>query len=154
MEKETNYKELKEMMKSLIAQNSYNITILSNASALLNDYLTDINWVGFYLLEKNELILGPFQGHPACIRIPLDKGVCGYCATNLKTVLVKNVHEFKSHIACDSASNSEICVPLFKDNKLYGILDIDSPTIARFTEVDQENLEEIAKIIEVNLVND
>lgn len=149
----TNYEELKKVLKPLIEQNKHEITILSNASALLNDYLENINWVGFYLLNENELILGPFQGHPACTNIPLNKGVCGKCATDEKTILVKNVHEFPTHIACDSASNSEICVPIFKNNKFYGLLDIDSPSLARFDEDDQSNLEEIVKIIEDVLNN-
>ena len=149
----TNYNELKMVLKPLIEQNKFEITILSNASALLNDYLEDINWVGFYLFNNNELILGPFQGHPACTNIPLNKGVCGKCATDKKTILVKNVHEFPTHIACDSASNSEICVPIFKNNNFYGLLDIDSPSLNRFNEVDQENLEQVVKIIEDVLNN-
>ncbi|MBR4497031.1 MAG: GAF domain-containing protein [Acholeplasmatales bacterium] len=149
----TNYNELLMVLKPLIEQNNHEITILSNASALLNDYLEDINWVGFYLLNNNELILGPFQGHPACTNIPLNKGVCGKCATDKKTILVKNVHEFPTHIACDRASNSEICVPIFKNKKFYGLLDIDSPSLNRFDEIDQANLEEIVKIIEDVLNN-
>ncbi len=149
----TNYNELLMVLKPLIEQNKHEITILSNASALLNDYLDDINWVGFYLFNNNELILGPFQGHPACTNIPLNKGVCGKCATDKKTILVKNVHEFPTHIACDSASNSEICVPIFKNNSFYGLLDIDSPSLNRFTEADQINLEQIVKIIEDVLNN-
>ena len=149
----TNYNELLMVLKPLIEQNKHEITILSNASALLNDYLDDINWVGFYLFNNNELILGPFQGHPACTNIPLNRGVCGKCATDKKTILVKNVHEFPTHIACDSASNSEICVPIFKNNSFYGLLDIDSPSLNRFTEADQINLEKIVKIIEDVLNN-
>ena len=149
----TNYNELKMVLKPLIDQNKYEMTILSNASALLNDYLEDINWVGFYLYLDNELILGPFQGHPACTNIPLNKGVCGKCATDKKTILVKNVHEFPTHIACDSASNSEICVPMFKNGNFYGLLDIDSPTLNRFNDEDRINLEEIVKIIEDVLNN-
>ena len=149
----TNYNELLMVLKPLIEQNKHEITILSNASALLNDYLDDSNWVGFYLFNNNELILGPFQGHPACTNIPLNKGVCGKCATDKKTILVKNVHEFPTHIACDSASNSEICVPIFKNNSFYGLLDIDSPSLNRFTEADQINLEQIVKIIEDVLNN-
>ena len=144
----TNYEELKMVLKPLIEQNKHEITILSNASALLNDYLENINWVGFYLLNENELILGPFQGHPACTNIPLNRGVCGKCATDKKTILVKNVHEFPTHIACDSASNSEICVPIFKNDQFYGLLDIDSPSLNRFDEEDKINLEKIVKIIE------
>lgn len=149
----TNYEELKMVLKPLIEQNEYEMTILSNTSALLNDYLEKINWVGFYLFKGNELILGPFQGHPACTNIPLNKGVCGKCATDQKTIVVKNVHEFPTHIACDSASNSEICVPIFKNDEFYGLLDIDSPFLNRFDEFDQLNLEEIVKIIEDVLNN-
>ena len=149
----TNYEELKMVLKPLIEQNEYEMTILSNTSALLNDYLEKINWVGFYLFKGNELILGPFQGHPACTNIPLNKGVCGKCATDQKTIVVKNVHEFPTHIACDSASNSEICVPIFKNGEFYGLLDIDSPFLNRFDEIDQLNLEEIVKIIEDVLNN-
>lgn len=149
----TNYEELKMVLKPLIEQNEYEMTILSNTSALLNDYLEKINWVGFYLFKGNELILGPFQGHPACTNIPLNKGVCGKCATDQKTIVVKNVHEFPTHIACDSASNSEICVPIFKNGEFYGLLDIDSPFLNRFDEFDQLNLEEIVKIIEDVLNN-
>ncbi len=149
----TNYEELKMVLKPLIEQNEYEMTILSNTSALLNDYLEKINWVGFYLFKGNELILGPFQGHPACTNIPLNKGVCGKCATDKKTIVVKNVHEFPTHIACDSASNSEICVPIFKNGEFYGLLDIDSPFLNRFDEFDQLNLEEIVKIIEDVLNN-
>ena len=149
----TNYEELKMVLKPLIEQNEYEMTILSNTSALLNDYLEKINWVGFYLFKGNELILGSFQGHPACTNIPLNKGVCGKCATDKKTIVVKNVHEFPTHIACDSASNSEICVPIFKNGEFYGLLDIDSPFLNRFDEIDQLNLEEIVKIIEDVLNN-
>ncbi len=144
----TNYNELKKILISLIENNEYDIQILSNASAILNDYIENINWVGFYLLKDNRLILGPFQGHPACINIPLNKGVCGMCATNKETIVVENVHEFKTHIACDSASNSEICIPIFKNDNLYGLLDIDSPILNRFNEFDKTNLEQIVKIIE------
>ena len=144
----TNYNELKKILISLIENNEYDIQILSNASAILNDYIENINWVGFYLLKDNRLILGPFQGHPACINIPLNKGVCGMCASNKETIVVENVHEFKTHIACDSASNSEICIPIFKNDNLYGLLDIDSPILNRFNEFDKTNLEQIVKIIE------
>lgn len=132
--------------QSLI-QNEKTISVLANTSAFLNEHLPTINWVGFYLLEDNELILGPFQGKVACYRIPIGKGVCGTCAKEMKTQLVANVHEFKGHIACDSASNSEIVVPMIKDNKLIGVLDIDSPILNRFTIEDKEFLEAIVEIL-------
>lgn len=149
----TNYKSILEELPFLIEGLSYDISILSNASALLNMHMDNINWVGFYLLKDNQLILGPFQGKPACSIIPLNKGVCGACASSNSTILVDNVHEFKGHIACDSASNSEICIPILKDNKFYGLLDIDSPIIARFNDFDKENLENAVKIIEKALIS-
>ena len=148
---ETNYKELLTNLEALITGIDYDITILSNASALLNEYLDNINWVGFYLYKDGKLILGPFQGKVACMIIPLNKGVCGYCATNKETIIVKNVHEFKGHIACDSASESEICVPIIINNELYGLLDIDSPTQNRFNDKDKENLEKAIEIIKKHL---
>ncbi len=146
----TNYSELLEVFPSILI-NDYDITTLSNASALLNMYLIDINWVGFYLLKNNQLILGPFQGKVACTNIKIGRGVCGTCIQEEKTILVPNVHEFKGHIACDSASNSEICIPLYTNNKLYGLLDIDSPILNRFNEIDKINLEKICKMISENL---
>lgn len=146
----TNYDELLEVFPSILI-NDYDITTLSNASALLNMYLEDINWVGFYLLKNNQLILGPFQGKVACTNIKIGRGVCGTCIQEEKTILVPNVHEFKGHIACDSASNSEICIPIYANNKLYGLLDIDSPILNRFNEIDKINLEKICKMINENL---
>ena len=124
------------------------IANLSNTSALLNEYLTDINWVGFYLYDGNELVLGPFQGKVACIRIPLNKGVCGAAASKKETLVVPNVHEFPGHIPCDGASNSEIVVPLIKDDKLIGVLDIDSPILNRFSKEDEEFITKVGKIVE------
>jgi GAF domain-containing protein len=119
------------------------LTDISNTTAFLNDYLTEINWIGFYLLaEDNCLYLGPFQGKAACTTIPLNKGVCGHAATIRKTVVVDDVHSFAGHIACDSRTNSELVVPLVQDGKLLGVLDIDSPNHARF-----KNLSEI-KLVE------
>ena len=124
------------------------IPVLSNASALLYESIEDINWAGFYLIDKGSLLLGPFQGKVACIRINLGKGVCGTAAALDKTQLIANVHEFAGHIACDSASNSEIVVPLHKDGRVVGVLDIDSPTLNRFSEADKEGLESFAKALE------
>ena len=147
-----NYDEIITILPSLI-DDKYDITSLSNISSLLNMYMDDINWVGFYLLKDNELILGPFQGKPACTNIKVGKGVCGTCIEKKDTILVKNVHEFSGHIACDSASNSEICIPIYdKNNNLYGLLDIDSPSLNRFDENDKKNLEAICNIINKGLV--
>ena len=146
----TNYDELLEVFPSILI-NDYDITTLSNSSALLNMYLEDINWVGFYLLKYNQLILGPFQGKVACTNIKIGRGVCGTCIQEEKTILVPNVHEFKGHIACDSASNSEICIPIYANNKLYGLLDIDSPILNRFNDIDKINLEKLCKMINENL---
>ncbi len=146
----TNYDELKEIFPSILT-NNYDVTTLSNASALLSMYLNDINWVGFYILKNDELILGPFQGKVACTNIKIGKGVCGTCIKEEKTIIVPNVHEFKGHIACDSASNSEICIPLYLNNKIYGLLDIDSPSLNRFTEIDKINLEKICEMINRSL---
>ncbi|MCV5397036.1 GAF domain-containing protein, partial [Escherichia coli] len=109
----------------------------SNASALLNQFLDRVNWVGFYVTEGTQLVLGPFQGMPACVRIPFGRGVCGVAAETKTTQLVADVHQFPGHIACDSASNSEIVVPIIKDGNVIGVLDIDSPEKNRFDEVDQ-----------------
>ncbi|HYM34060.1 MAG TPA: GAF domain-containing protein [Steroidobacteraceae bacterium] len=123
------------------------IANLANTCALLWQELLDINWVGFYLLKGNELVLGPFQGKPACIRIPLGKGVCGTSAQQRKSIVVPNVHEFAGHIACDTASNSEIVVPLIKNGILLGVLDVDSPRLARFDDKNRVELEGVATIL-------
>ena len=135
-------------LKGLIDQVPHKIANLANASALLGQALKDINWVGFYLLEDNQLILGPFQGRPACIEIPVGNGVCGTAVLNDEVMLVKNVHEFPGHIACDSASNSEIVLPIHANGKIVGVLDIDSPLLARFDEDDKNGLSEFVKILE------
>lgn len=135
-------------LKSLVEDEDNIIANLSNTSAFLNQILDKINWVGFYLMNNGELILGPFQGKVACVHIPVGKGVCGTAVKERKTMLVKNVHEFPGHIACDGASNSEIVVPIFKDNEVIGVLDIDSPVFERFDEYDQDFLEEVVKILE------
>ena len=147
----TDYNQLCKKLKSLTEGIPHRIANLSNAAALLWQTLPDINWAGFYLLEYGKLVLGPFQGKPACIEIPLGKGVCGTAATTGKTVVVSNVHEFDGHIACDSASNSEIVVPLFINGTLYGVLDIDSPVFNRFTEENKIGLEQFATILQSNL---
>ena len=126
----------------------YWVPLLANASALLYDSLDDINWAGFYLLRNGQLVLGPFQGKPACIHIKVGKGVCGTAVSEDRTQRVPDVHAFPGHIACDSASNSEIVIPLHKEGMVIGVLDIDSPIYDRFTEEDQVGLEAFAKTLE------
>ena len=126
------YQRLAQQADALMAEETHLIANLANLSALLFMELEDINWVGFYLYENDELVLGPFQGQPACIRIPVGRGVCGTAASTLQTQLVTDVHDFPGHIACDAASNSEVVVPIVVNDKLIGVLDIDSPSIGRF----------------------
>ena len=140
-----NYLNLK--LTGLICEEPDWLANLSNASALLWLLLENINWAGFYLHKNDELVLGPFQGKPACTHIALGKGVCGTAAVELKTQLVKNVHDFPGHIACDSASNSEIVIPILTDDRLIGVLDIDSPILQRFDEIDKIHLEKFVSSI-------
>ncbi len=148
------YAQLQEELATLVEGERLPIPNLANAAALIWYALTDINWAGFYLMVEDErggepeLVLGPFQGKPACIRIKVGRGVCGTAVAKNKTQLVDNVHEFPGHIACDSASNSEIVVPLRNGDKVVGVLDIDSPVLARFDAVDREGLEALARILE------
>lgn len=139
---------LLEQLKSLIENERNVIANLANASALLHLSLEEINWAGFYLAEGDELILGPFQGKPACIRIPFGKGVCGTAAQTNTVQRIDNVHLFAGHIACDGASNAEIVIPLHKNGKVVGVLDIDSPVFHRFSETDQQILEQFCRILE------
>jgi GAF domain-containing protein len=143
------YSLLNKQLHALLDGETNPTANLANASALLNQFLDRVNWVGFYTFEEssNQLVLGPFQGLPACVRIPLGKGVCGTSAQNQETLVIKDVHEFPGHIACDAASQSEIVVPLVKDGKLLGVLDIDSPEKARFDEIDRENLEKFTQVL-------
>ncbi|MFC5649281.1 GAF domain-containing protein [Paenibacillus solisilvae] len=140
---------LLQQLTALIEDEPNAVANLANASALLAQYLDEINWVGFYLMDpdKDELVLGPFQGLPACVRIPLGKGVCGTSAARRETMLVPDVHEFPGHIACDAASESEIVVPLMKDGVLLGVLDIDSPRKNRFSREDQQDLERFVEVL-------
>lgn len=143
--REENYNLVIKQLEALLHGETNQVANLSNASALLNQFLDRINWVGFYLMDtNNELVLGPFQGLPACIRIPLGRGVCGTAAQKKETVRVEDVNQFPGHIACDAASQSEIVVPLIKGDQLIGVLDIDSPEVNRFDELDQKKLEEFA----------
>lgn len=145
------YKLLVKQLNSLLQGVDKEISKLANASAFLYNSLDDVSWVGFYFLDKNYLYLGPFQGKVACTSIPVGKGVCGTAIVKKETILVKNVHEFPGHIACDSESNSEIVIPIYKDKDLYMVLDIDSKSLNRFNESDKDGLEEISKIIGENL---
>ncbi|MDX1267494.1 MAG: GAF domain-containing protein [Oceanisphaera sp.] len=139
-EKSAFYQSLAAQAQALCEGEPNRIAKLANLSALLNLALEDINWVGFYLREEDTLVLGPFQGNPACIRIPVGKGVCGTAAATGQVQRIANVHEFSGHIACDSASNSEIVLPLSQDGEVWGVLDIDSPTYGRFDEEDEAGL--------------
>ncbi|WML30438.1 GAF domain-containing protein [Neobacillus sp. OS1-32] len=146
--REENYQMVKKQLHALIHDEKNQIANLSNAAALLNQFLDRINWVGFYLMDtNNELVLGPFQGLPACVRIPVGKGVCGTAALKKETVRIADVSQFPGHIACDSASQSEIVIPLLKGEQLIGVLDIDSPELNRFDELDQEKLEEFVSVL-------
>lgn len=144
----TDHEMMSRQLISLSEGVEWEVTILSNAAALLWDSLEDINWAGFYLARGGRLELGPFQGKPACTLIEFGKGVCGTAAAEDRTQLVKNVHEFPGHIACDSASNSEIVVPIHKSGEIYGVLDIDSPLLGRFTEEDRKGLERFVSALE------
>ena len=144
--KEDLYATLARQLRVLLAGEHDFIANAANCSALLYHSLPDVNWVGFYLYKEGELVLGPFQGHPACVRIALGKGVCGTAAELKQTLVVENVHEFPGHIACDSASNSEIVVPLIKRGRLIGVLDLDSPSLARFDDEDARGLNSVAEI--------
>lgn len=152
------YGLLAKQIVSLAEVDTHWLPMLSNAAALLWDALDDINWAGFYLVDPTttsdlesgipELRLGPFQGKVACVRIPFGRGVCGTAAETKTSQLVEDVHQFPGHIACDSASNSEVVVPIFKDGQVVGVLDIDSPSVARFTQEDLAGLEQVVKALE------
>lgn len=146
------YDLLNHQLRALTKGVPYPIANLANAAALLYESLPDINWAGFYLLQDGKLTLGPFMGRPACVEIPMGRGVCGAAAKEQKTVLVPDVHAFVGHIACDTASNAEIVTPLFVNGVLYGVMDIDSPVKGRFSETDREGLEAFAEILEDTLL--
>jgi L-methionine (R)-S-oxide reductase len=140
------YDQLAAQLSSLLAGERDLIANAANFSSLVFHALPDLNWAGFYFAKNGELVLGPFQGKPACVRITIGQGVCGTGAAKCETVIVPNVHEFPGHIACDSASNSEIVVPLMKGSELLGVLDLDSPIVERFDEVDAQGLERLTSI--------
>lgn len=146
--KTVNYELLAAQLTALTEGIPYEVANLANASALLWQELPEINWAGFYKMTEGALVLGPFQGKPACIRIEVGKGVCGTAVAQNRTQLVYNVHDFPGHIACDCASNSEIVVPIHVGGAIWGVLDIDSPLIGRFTEADQAGLEAFVRVLE------
>src|SRR5262249_37075494 len=141
------YDQLASQLSNLLAGESDEIANTANCAALLFHSLPDLNWAGFYFAQGDELVLGPFQGKPACVRIAIGDGVCGTAAARRETTVVSNVHEFPGHIACDSASNSEIVVPLINGEKLIGVLDLDSPVLARFDDADAAGLEALVRIL-------
>lgn len=147
-EKNQFYRTLNQQARALLEGETDLIANLANLSALLNQELADINWVGFYLLQGNTLVLGPFQGKPACVRIPVGRGVCGTAVSEGKTQLVDDVHQFDGHIACDGASNAEIVIPVRRNGEIIGVLDIDSPIFNRFDQEDRIGLEETVQILE------
>ncbi len=147
MEK-TDYAEINGMLESIISGVPYTMTNLANASALLFEKVEGINWAGFYTVKDGRLVLGPFQGKVACTIIPMGKGVCGTAAAEDRTVVVPDVHKFSGHIACDSASNSEIVIPIHRRGELFGVLDIDSTLFDRFGEDDRLGLEDFVGILE------
>lgn len=147
----TDYQALNAQLAALIHGVPHRTANLANAAALLYHGMDGLNWVGFYLLENDTLVLGPFQGKPACIEIPVGRGVCGAAVAESRTQLVRDVHQFPGHIACDSASNSEIVVPIRADGAIVGVLDLDSPNIGRFIEEDRVGLEAFVKVLETEL---
>jgi len=146
MNKQEQYDELTRQARGLLAGERDRVANAANLSALIWHGLPDLNWCGFYFLKGTELVLGPFQGKPACVRIALGSGVCGAAAQERRTMIVLNVHEFPGHIACDGASNAELVVPLVKDGSVLGVLDLDSPRLARFDEEDAAGIEALARV--------
>ena len=147
----TDYRLLAEQALGFAEGCTWDITLYANISALIFDTLEDLNWAGFYLMRDGELVLGPFQGKTACMRIPVGKGVCGTAVKEDRVIRVDDVHRFKGHIACDCASNSEIVLPVRKNGQIIGVLDIDSPVLSRFSTADEEGLKQIVKVIEESI---
>ena len=148
MDRNIDYEKLVAQLEALTLDVPYETANLANAAALIWQALPDINWAGFYKMTDGVLVLGPFQGKPACIRIPVGRGVCGTAVAENKTQLVYDVHQFPGHIACDCASNSEIVIPIRVKGEIWGVLDIDSPYVGRFTEADRAGLEGAAAVLE------
>lgn len=152
MTSSTFYSQLTAQARSLVEGERDMIANMANISALLFNQMDDVNWAGFYLYKEDQLVLGPFQGQPACIRIPMGKGVCGTAAATNTVQRIEDVHQFEGHIACDAASNSEIVIPIVINNQLIGVLDIDSPNLSRFTAEDEAGLCEIVGVLSRTLV--
>jgi GAF domain-containing protein len=149
--KQKQYELINAQVQALISDESDMIANMANIAAVLFNNLEQVNWAGFYLYKQEQLVLGPFQGQPACIRIPMGKGVCGTAASRRETMVVMDVHEFTGHIACDAASNSEVVVPIVVNDQLIGVLDIDSPITARFDDDDRVGLETLVSTFEASL---
>lgn len=147
MNQKEKYENMLLMLKGILEEEEDVVTNLSNSAAIINALTDDISWCGFYIIKNGELVLGPFQGLPACTHIKIGKGVCGTVAKEKETIIVKDVNSFEGHIACDAASNSEIVVPIIKNGEVYGVLDIDSTSLARFDEQDKVYLEKAVDII-------
>ncbi len=145
-DKQTGYARLAEDLAALLAGERNWIANAANTSALLHERLPDVNWAGFYFRDGDELVLGPFQGRPACVRIAMGRGVCGTAAMRRETIVVPDVHKFPGHIACDAASNAEVVVPIVHNDRLFGVLDIDSPLTGRFDRADAAGLERVAAV--------
>ena len=145
------YQQLNALLNALIEDETDWLANLANAAGVLFDQLEEINWAGFYLMKENQLVLGPYQGKPACTRIPMGKGVCGTAAAQGKTIVVEDVHQFPGHIACDAQSKSEIVLPLYVGQELVGVLDIDSPVLNRFDEKDAQGLEDFLNLLNTKL---
>ena len=144
----TDYEVLRKQVSGLLTEEPYYVAAMSNISSVLKDALPDINWAGFYILRSGRLVVGPFQGKPACIHIGIGSGVCGCCVRQDRTIAVADVHTFPGHIACDSASNSEIVIPIHCGGRVAAVLDIDSPLLDRFSEEDRTGLESIVSLME------
>ena len=144
----TDYEVLRKQVSGLLTEEPYYVAAMSNISSVLKDALPDINWAGFYILRSGRLVVGPFQGKPACIHIGIGSGVCGCCVRQDRTIAVADVHAFPGHIACDSASNSEIVIPIHCGGRVAAVLDIDSPLLDRFSEEDRTGLESIVSLME------
>jgi GAF domain-containing protein len=149
--REKNLKTAIRFVKAQLKNEKNTIANLSNISAIIAAYMDDINWAGFYLMTEGELILGPFQGKPACNRIEVGKGVCGTAVATGQSQVIKNVLELENHIACDSASRSELVIPIYKEGTIFGVLDIDSPSFDRFGDLEKTSMEEVVRLLELSL---
>lgn len=152
--KQQHYAQLAQQVESIVAGEQDLIANMANISSILYWALEDVNWAGFYLVKEQQLVLGPFHGQPACIRIPIGTGVCGTAVSENAIQLIDDVHQFSGHIACDAASNSEIVLPITKNNQIVGVLDIDSPALARFDLEDKKGLSQIVEILQRTISNE